>query len=183
MMRGVSQMLRPILLTSLLFVAGSAAAQFAPSRPVRLIIASAPGGGTDAIGRMLAESLAPLVTQTMFSGPAVPHTMLSAVVVPQTMLSAVPQTMFAPVWSAVPHTMFWQFSSPHSVPHTMLSALPAVPQTMFASWVIAVPHTMLVAHALPRGLIYPPSTIWLPQMKWRLQLSCTGSRAPARLRA
>ena len=67
MMRGVSQMLRPILLTSLLFVAGSAAAQFAPSRPVRLIIASAPGGGTDAIGRMLAESLAPLVRQQVIA--------------------------------------------------------------------------------------------------------------------
>lgn len=34
-----------------------AAAQFAPNKPIRLIIPAAPGGGTDAIGRTLAEAL------------------------------------------------------------------------------------------------------------------------------
>ena len=44
-------------------LASPAYAQFSPSKPMRLIIASAPGGGTDAIGRMLAEALTPLVKQ------------------------------------------------------------------------------------------------------------------------
>ncbi len=40
-----------------------ARAQFTAVKPMRLIIASAPGGGTDAIGRLLAESLSTLVRQ------------------------------------------------------------------------------------------------------------------------
>lgn len=38
-------------------------AQFVPQKPVRLIIASPPGGGTDAIGRMLAETLGLVIGQ------------------------------------------------------------------------------------------------------------------------
>lgn len=38
-------------------------AQFAPTKPMRLIIASPPGGGTDAIGRMLAETLSLVIGQ------------------------------------------------------------------------------------------------------------------------
>lgn len=42
---------------SLCCIAFGAAAQAFPTKPIRLIIASAPGGGTDAIGRVLADAL------------------------------------------------------------------------------------------------------------------------------
>jgi len=42
---------------------GAAHAQFAPNKPIRLVISSAPGGGTDAIGRMLADALPSIIGQ------------------------------------------------------------------------------------------------------------------------
>ena len=46
-----------IVLLALLGTAGWAPAQNYPARPVRLIVASAPGGGSDIIGRMVAQKL------------------------------------------------------------------------------------------------------------------------------
>jgi len=47
-----------LCLTSLMLVVGAASAQGSyPQRPVRLIIPFAPGGGTDAVGRVLAQHL------------------------------------------------------------------------------------------------------------------------------
>lgn len=58
-MKTTRRSLLPVL--SLLLVGGvmslPAAAQFAPNKPIRLIIPASPGGGTDAIGRTLAEAL------------------------------------------------------------------------------------------------------------------------------
>ncbi len=53
-------MRRTLLLTLALaaFAGGSAWAQPYPSKPIRLLISAPPGGGTDAIGRMLGEGLA-----------------------------------------------------------------------------------------------------------------------------
>ena len=46
-----------IVLLALLGTAGWAPAQNYPTRPVRLIVASSPGGGSDIIGRMVAQKL------------------------------------------------------------------------------------------------------------------------------
>lgn len=53
-------MRRTLLLTLTLaaFAGGSAWAQPYPSKPIRLLISAPPGGGTDAIGRMVGEGLA-----------------------------------------------------------------------------------------------------------------------------
>ncbi|MBM3342508.1 MAG: tripartite tricarboxylate transporter substrate binding protein [Betaproteobacteria bacterium] len=45
------------------FAAGPAPAQNYPDRPVRLILASAPGGGTDTMGRILASGLSEVMGQ------------------------------------------------------------------------------------------------------------------------
>lgn len=50
-------------LTLVAGVAGGAQAQTYPSKPVKLIIAAAPGGGTDGIGRLMAESLSIILKQ------------------------------------------------------------------------------------------------------------------------
>jgi tripartite-type tricarboxylate transporter receptor subunit TctC len=48
---------RLVVLLALLGTAGWALAQNYPTRPVRLIVASSPGGGSDIIGRMVAQKL------------------------------------------------------------------------------------------------------------------------------
>ena len=49
-------------------LAGAARAQWAPSRPIRLIIAFPPGGSTDVLGRLIAPLLAARLGQ-----PVVPE--------------------------------------------------------------------------------------------------------------
>jgi tripartite-type tricarboxylate transporter receptor subunit TctC len=50
-------MLRCVAAAALLAVAALAQAQPYPSKPIRLLIAASPGGGTDGIGRVMAEAL------------------------------------------------------------------------------------------------------------------------------
>jgi tripartite-type tricarboxylate transporter receptor subunit TctC len=53
------------LSSALLLPAGSVGAQKYPERPIRLIIASAPGGTVDIIGRLIAQRLTPALGQTV----------------------------------------------------------------------------------------------------------------------
>jgi tripartite-type tricarboxylate transporter receptor subunit TctC len=53
------------LLSMALGGASSAMAQGYPNKPVKLIIASAPGGGTDGIGRVIAEALGGILKQSV----------------------------------------------------------------------------------------------------------------------
>jgi tripartite-type tricarboxylate transporter receptor subunit TctC len=50
-------MLRCVAAAALIAVAAIAQAQPYPSKPIRLLIAASPGGGTDGIGRVMAEAL------------------------------------------------------------------------------------------------------------------------------
>jgi tripartite-type tricarboxylate transporter receptor subunit TctC len=46
-------------IAALLFAAGAAAAQDWPAKPIRLLVGSSPGGGTDAMARAVADKLGP----------------------------------------------------------------------------------------------------------------------------
>ncbi len=57
---------RAIALAAVLVLAGAAQAQSYPSRPVRIIVAAAPGGGTDFVSRMMAARLSDTIGQQFF---------------------------------------------------------------------------------------------------------------------
>ena len=52
-----------VLAAGLACIAGGAWAQVYPNKVVRMIVASAPGGGSDLVGRTLAQKLGPLLGQ------------------------------------------------------------------------------------------------------------------------
>ena len=55
--------IRNLLAAALVLAAGGAAAQAYPSKPVKLIVGFAPGGGTDLVGRAIASKLADAMGQ------------------------------------------------------------------------------------------------------------------------
>ncbi len=61
---GMARKVVAIGLAALLAAATGAAAQEYPARPVRLIVATSPGGGTDTLARILAANLGELLGQT-----------------------------------------------------------------------------------------------------------------------
>ena len=64
---GMKQMLKGLLVASLLWTVDDAPAAFAqdvyPSRPIRLIVSFAPGGGVDVVARLFADRMSPILGQ------------------------------------------------------------------------------------------------------------------------
>jgi tripartite-type tricarboxylate transporter receptor subunit TctC len=56
-------MMRSIFLLIAIFIGGNAVAQTYPDRPVRLIVGFPPGGSSDTVARVVAQSLSPLLGQ------------------------------------------------------------------------------------------------------------------------
>ena len=65
---GMRQLLMPLVVLSglLLFASGESTAQNYPAKPVKIVVPSAPGGGTDIIGRLLAKAFTSAFGQSFY---------------------------------------------------------------------------------------------------------------------
>lgn len=130
------------LLTALLVAtsacAGPAAAlaQEWPTKPVRMLVGSAPGGGTDAMARAVADRLGPLLKQPIVveNRPGVSNTLAADVTAKST----------------DGHTMVMGVSTAHAIaPHLLKLGYDSNKDLVPVVFVGAVPNVLVVNNALP----------------------------------
>jgi tripartite-type tricarboxylate transporter receptor subunit TctC len=113
-----------------------AVAQEWPSRPVRILVGSAPGGGTDAMARAVADRLGPLLKQ-----PVVVENRPGA-----------SNTLAADVTSKTTdgHTLLMGVSTAHAIaPHLLKLSYDSDKDLVPVVFVGAVPNVLVVNNALP----------------------------------
>jgi tripartite-type tricarboxylate transporter receptor subunit TctC len=121
---------------AMLFAAGAAPAQEWPTKPIRLLVGSSPGGGTDAMARAVADKL----------GPA----LKTAVVVENKPGASNTLAADATAKATDGHTMVMGVSTAHAIaPHLLKlgydNARDLVPVVMVGS----VPNVLVVTNGLP----------------------------------
>ncbi len=119
-----------------LAVAGTAAAQEWPTRSVRIMVGSAPGGGTDAMARAVADRLGPLLKQPVVveNRPGVSNTLAADVTAKAT----------------DGHTMVMGVSTAHAIaPHLLKLGYDNDKDLVPVVFVGAVPNVLVVNNALP----------------------------------
>ena len=130
------------LLPSLLMAAfalsaqSHALAQDWPTKPVRILVGSAPGGGTDAMARAVADRLGPLLKQPVVveNRPGVSNTLAADVTAKST----------------DGHTMVMGVSTAHAIaPHMLKLAYDNNKDLVPVVFVGAVPNVLVVNNALP----------------------------------
>ncbi|MDO9218644.1 MAG: tripartite tricarboxylate transporter substrate binding protein [Lacisediminimonas sp.] len=113
-----------------------AMAQDWPSKPVRLLVGSAPGGGTDAMARAVADRLGPLLKQAVVveNRPGVSNTLAADVTAKST----------------DGHTMVMGVSTAHAIaPHLLKLGYDSNKDLVPVVFVGAVPNVLVVNNALP----------------------------------
>jgi tripartite-type tricarboxylate transporter receptor subunit TctC len=130
---------RPLLLAAAALLPAIALAQTPPdwpTRPVRMLVGSAPGGGTDAMARAVADRLAPLLRQPVIveNRPGVSNTL------------AVDMT----AKSTDGHTMVMGVVTAHAIaPHLLKLGYDSNRDLMPVAYVGAVPNVLVVGINLP----------------------------------
>ncbi len=120
----------------LALVPGLASAQDWPSKPVRILVGSAPGGGTDAMARAVADRLGPLLKQPVVveNRPGVSNTLAADVTAKAT----------------DGHTMVMGVSTAHAIaPHLLKLGYDSNRDLVPVAFVGAVPNVLVATNGLP----------------------------------
>ncbi|WP_447915252.1 Bug family tripartite tricarboxylate transporter substrate binding protein [Delftia acidovorans] len=134
---------RPLLLAAAALLPAIARAQTPPdwpTRPVRMLVGSAPGGGTDAMARAVADRLAPLLRQPVIveNRPGVSNTL------------AVDMT----AKSTDGHTMVMGVVTAHAIaPHLLKLGYDSNRDLVPVAYVGAVPNVLVVGNNLPANSV------------------------------
>jgi tripartite-type tricarboxylate transporter receptor subunit TctC len=134
----LSLKLLPALLTAAcaLSAAPSAMAQDWPAKPVRILVGSAPGGGTDAMARAVADRLGPLLKQAVVveNRPGASNTLAADLTAKST----------------DGHTLLMGVSTAHAIaPHLLKLGYDNNKDLVPVVFVGAVPNVLVVNNALP----------------------------------
>ncbi|MDR0204429.1 MAG: tripartite tricarboxylate transporter substrate binding protein [Delftia acidovorans] len=111
-----------------------------PTRPVRMLVGSAPGGGTDAMARAVADRLAPLLRQPVVveNRPGVSNTLAADMAAK----------------SADGHTMVMGVVTAHAIaPHLLRLGYDSNRDLVPVAYVGSVPNVLVVGNALPASSV------------------------------
>ena len=120
----------------LAFAAGTVGAQEWPARPIRIMVGSAPGGGTDAMARAVADRLGPLLKQAVVveNRPGVSNTLAAD----------------ATAKSTDGHTMVMGVVTAHAIaPHLIKLNYDSNRDLVPVAFVGAVPNVLVVNNNVP----------------------------------
>ena len=120
----------------LAFAAGTVGAQDWPARPIRIMVGSAPGGGTDAMARAVADRLGPLLKQAVVveNRPGVSNTLAAD----------------ATAKSTDGHTMVMGVVTAHAIaPHLIKLNYDSNRDLVPVAFVGAVPNVLVVNNNVP----------------------------------
>ena len=120
----------------LVLAAGAVQAQGWPTRPIRIMVGSAPGGGTDAMARAVADRLGPLLKQPVVveNRPGVSNTLAAD----------------ATAKSTDGHTMVMGVVTAHAIaPHLFKLGYDGNRDLVPVAFVGAVPNVLVVSNSVP----------------------------------
>jgi tripartite-type tricarboxylate transporter receptor subunit TctC len=130
------KLLPALLAATCAFAAAPALAQDWPTKPVRILVGSAPGGGTDAMARAVADRLGPLLKQPVVveNRPGASNTLAADVAAKST----------------DGHTLLMGVSTAHAIaPHLLKLGYDNNKDLVPVVFVGAVPNVLVVNNALP----------------------------------
>jgi tripartite-type tricarboxylate transporter receptor subunit TctC len=130
------KLLPALLAAACAFATAPALAQDWPSKPVRILVGSAPGGGTDAMARAVADRLGPLLKQPVVveNRPGASNTLAADVTAKST----------------DGHTLVMGVSTAHAIaPHLLKLGYDNNKDLVPVVFVGAVPNVLVVNNALP----------------------------------
>lgn len=130
------KLLPALLAAACVMAAPSAQAQDWPTKPVRILVGSAPGGGTDAMARAVADRLGPLLKQAIVveNRPGASNTLAADVTAKST----------------DGHTLLMGVSTAHAIaPHLLKLGYDSNKDLVPVVFVGAVPNVLVVNNALP----------------------------------